>query len=133
MLPVTRIEPFVLHFATLLLSITSYLSNKFRGEGTFGWPHFHELIRDAGKTIVNIVGIHVGIGTIIGALSLTGVGPAFSSELHLFADGHTYELLILDAITSFVLGMGMTVTACYIFRAALIGSALIESGLSAVA
>ena len=70
---------------------------------------------------------------IIGALSLTGVGPAFSSELLLFADGDTYKLLILGAITSFVLGMGMTVTACYIFLAVVMGSAMIESGLNPVA
>ena len=133
MLLVMRIEVFAPYFATLLLIVTSYITNKFRGEATFGWSHFVELILDAGKTIVNIVGILVGIGMIIGALSLTGVGPAFSSELLLFADGDTYKLLILGAITSFVLGMGMTVTACYIFLAVVMGSAMIESGLNPVA
>lgn len=133
MLLVMRIEVFAPYFATLLLIITSYVTSKFRGERTFGWSDFVELIIDAGKTIVNIVGILVGIGMIIGALSLTGVGPAFSSELLLFADGDTYKLLVLGAITSFVLGMGMTVTACYIFLAVVMGSAMIESGLNPVA
>lgn len=133
MLLVMRIEVFAPYFATVMLIVTSYATSKFRGQKAFGWSDFIELLIDAGKTIVNIVGILVGIGMIIGALSLTGVGPAFSSELLLFADGDKVLLLILGAITSFVLGMGMTVTACYIFLAVVMGSAMIESGLNPVA
>ena len=70
---------------------------------------------------------------IIGALSLTGVGPAFSSELLRFADGDVYLLLILGAVTSFVLGMGMTVSACYIFLAVVMGGAMVDGGLNPVA
>lgn len=128
-----RIEVFAPYFATFILIITSYVTNKLRGDRAFGFQDFIELLVDAGKTIVNIVGILVGIGMIIGALSLTGVGPAFSSELLRFADGSVWLLLILGAVTSFVLGMGMTVSACYIFLAVVMGGAMVDGGLNPVA
>ncbi len=128
-----RIEVFAPYFATLILIVTSILTNMIRRERSFGWREMIELIVDAGKTIVNIVGILVGIGMIIGALSLTGVGPAFSSELLRFAEGSVWLLLILGAVTSFVLGMGMTVSACYIFLAVVMGGAMVDGGLNPVA
>ena len=128
-----RIEVFAPYFATLILIITSIATNMIRKERSFGWSEFIELLVDAGKTIVNIIGILVGIGMIIGALSLTGVGPAFSSELLRFAEGSVWLLLVLGAVTSFVLGMGMTVSACYIFLAVVMGGAMVEGGLNPVA
>lgn len=133
MLLVMRIEVFAPYFAAMILIVTSIIMSLIRGEKVFGANDFVELLIDAGKTIVNIVGILVGIGMIIGALSLTGVGPAFSSELLRFADGNVYLLLMLGAVTSFVLGMGMTVSACYIFLAVVMGGAMVEGGLNPVA
>ena len=40
---------------------------------------------------------------------------------------------MLGAITSFILGMGMTVSACYIFLALVMGQAMAKSGLDPVA
>jgi TRAP-type uncharacterized transport system fused permease subunit len=61
------------------------------------------------------------------------VGGAFSRELLQFAGGNVFLLLVFGAITSFVLGMGMTVSACYIFLAIVMGPALIGAGMDPVA
>ena len=42
-------------------------------------------------------------------------------------------MLIAGAVTSFVLGMGMTVTACYIFLSILLAPALVQAGLNPIA
>jgi TRAP-type uncharacterized transport system fused permease subunit len=42
-------------------------------------------------------------------------------------------LLIMGAVTAFVFGMGMTVTACYIFLAVVLAPALQKAGLNALA
>jgi TRAP-type uncharacterized transport system fused permease subunit len=39
----------------------------------------------------------------------------------------------MGALTSFILGMGMTVTACYVFLAIVLGPALVKMGLNQVA
>ena len=42
-------------------------------------------------------------------------------------------LLLMGALTSFVFGMGMTVTACYIFLAIVLAPALVRAGLDPLA
>ena len=125
-----RIEVHAPYYATGVLLISSFI---FGGKNRIGFSHVIELAVDATKNIVNIVGILVGIGMIVGSLSYTGVGPAFSGELLQFAGDNTILLLVLGAITSFILGMGMTVSACYIFLALVMGQAMADSGLDPVA
>jgi len=126
-----RIESFAPYYATGVLLVSCAIFRK--GEDRFGLKKLIELIVDATKNIVNIVGILVGIGMIVGSLSYTGVGPAFSGELLQFAGDNIFLLLILGAITSFILGMGMTVSACYIFLALVMGQAMVDSGLNPIA
>jgi TRAP-type uncharacterized transport system fused permease subunit len=66
-------------------------------------------------------------------LAFTGVGGAFSRELLGYADGNLPLLLAMGALTSFLLGMGVTVSACYIFLAIVMGPALIDFGLDPIA
>lgn len=102
------------------------------GSKRFGLTSLRDLAIDTTRNIVNIVAILAGIGFIVGALSYTGVGGAFSRELLHFAGGNIYLLLVLGAFTSFILGMGMTSSACYIFLAVTLGPALIEGGLNPI-
>src|SRR3990167_30738 len=102
------------------------------GEKRFGLAGLRDLAIDATRNIVNIVAILAGVGFIVGSLSYTGVGGAFSRELLQFAGGNIYLLLILGALTSFILGMGMTASACYIFLAITLGPALIGGGLNPI-
>jgi TRAP transporter 4TM/12TM fusion protein len=123
------IESHAPYYATIVLLFTSALqkTNPFRLSKLVG------LIEDSVKNIANIVGVLAGIGMIVGSLSYTGVGGAFSRELLQFAGGNIFLLLAFGAITSFILGMGMTVSACYIFLAIVMGPALIGAGMDPVA
>ncbi|WP_233192895.1 TRAP transporter permease [Acidimangrovimonas sediminis] len=91
------------------------------------------LLFDIVKNIAGLVAVLAGIGLIVGGLSYSGVAGAFSRELLLYADGSVPLMLIAGAITSFVLGMGMTVSACYIFLSILLAPALIQAGLNPLA
>ncbi|BBK36330.1 C4-dicarboxylate ABC transporter [Allostella sp. ATCC 35155] len=91
------------------------------------------LLVDCGQAVGQIVALLAGIGMIVGALSITGVGNSFSRELVLLAGGNVYLLLFFGAITSFVLGMGMTASACYIFLAIVLAPALVRAGLDPMA
>ncbi len=86
-----------------------------------------------GRNIAQLVVLLAGIGLIIGALSITGVGTAFSRELLQYAGQSIVLLLLLGALTSFILGMGMTASACYIFLAIILGPPLEEAGLNPMA
>lgn len=129
MLLVMRIEVFAPYFATAVLIVTAML----RRDNRFGLQALKTLIVESARNIGNIVGILAGVGMIVGSLSYTGVGGAFSRELLQFAGGDVYLLLIFGAITSFILGMGMTVSACYIFLAIVLAPALVNAGLHPIA
>lgn len=125
----TGLEAHAPFYATILLVITSLVksSNGFSASKLF------DLIEDSARNISNIVAILGGIGLIVGSLSYTGVGGAFSRELLQFAGDSLALLLFFGALTSFILGMGMTVSACYVFLAVVLGPALTEFGLDPIA
>ncbi len=130
MLVFMRIELYAPYFTTLVLIACALL---FRKKNRFNFSQFKALILESTKTIANIVAILAGVGVIVGSLAFTGVGGAFSRELVGLAQGSLVLLLAMGAITSFLLGMGVTVSACYIFLAIVMGPALIEFGLDPVA
>lgn len=91
------------------------------------------VIMESGATIGMLVGVLAGVGMVVGALAITGVGNSFSRELVQYAGGNPYLLLLFGALTSFILGMGMTVSACYIFLAVVLAPALVDAGFSQMA
>ncbi len=89
---------------------------------------FVDLLEDIGKFLAEVTSILAACGLIIGSLAFTGVAHSFSHEIVSFAGGNVPFLLILGAFASFVLGMGMTITACYIFLAIVLVPALVKLG-----
>ena len=99
----------------------------------FNLRRFCGLVVDAGQAVAQLVALIAGIGLIIGSLSMTGVANSFSRELVQYAAGNVGLLLFFGAITSFILGMGMTASACYIFLAIVLAPALVQAGLDPMA
>lgn len=116
-------------YASMGLAVTAiWLA---RGRGWFGVVA--EMIVESGTNIANLIGILAGIGLVVGAMSMTGVGTAFARELVELAGTSIPLLLGLGALTCFILGMGMTVSACYIFLAIVLAPALVQVGLNEIA
>ncbi|SOH94367.1 TRAP transporter, 4TM/12TM fusion protein [Monaibacterium marinum] len=114
-------------------SIVMIIATSFRKETRMTYERFKALILDVALNVGKLVAILAGIGLVVGGLSYTGVAGAFSRELLLYAGGSIPLMLIAGAVTSFVLGMGMTVTACYIFLSILLAPALVQAGLNPIA
>lgn len=129
LLLVMKREALAPYIATAVLLLTTVLF----GQRRFGLAGLRDLTIDTTRNIINIVAILAGVGFIVGSLSYTGVGGAFARELLQFAGGNVYLLLIIGAFTSFILGMGMTSSACYIFLAVTLGPALVNGGLNPIA
>ena len=66
-------------------------------------------------------------------MSITGLSGTIANDLIRLAGGNVLVLLFMGAGVSFVLGIGMTVTAAYIFLAVVLAPALIQGGLSPMA
>ncbi|MFS4437767.1 TRAP transporter permease [Paracoccaceae bacterium GXU_MW_L88] len=114
-------------------SVVMLVATAFRKETRIDFRRFKDLLLDTSLNIASLVAVLAGIGLVVGGLSYTGVAGAFSRELLLYAGGNTALMLVAGAVTSFVLGMGMTVTACYIFLSILLAPALVQAGLNPIA
>jgi len=73
------------------------------------------------------------VGFIIGSMSMTGVGAALSGEMIKLAGDNAYLMLLMGAIASFILGMGLTASACYLFLAIVLAPGLVQQGFNEVA
>ncbi|MCC7271166.1 MAG: TRAP transporter fused permease subunit [Alphaproteobacteria bacterium] len=125
LLIVMQLEVLAAFASTALLLAAALVRRKNR----LTLAKFAEFIVESGVAVGQLVAILAGIGFIVGALSITGVGTAFSRELVQYAAGNVTLLLILGALTSFILGMGMTVSSCYIFLAIVLAPALVQAGI----
>ena len=72
----------------------------------------------------------VGVGIIVGAINISGIGVIFSQLIMEWSHGQLIVALILIAIASLILGMGLPVTASYVVLAVLSAPALVGLMLS---
>src|SRR4029077_1358034 len=114
------------------MCILAALNEFFPGKNWGGarWLSFLEL---NGKTFVELTAILAGCGLLIGAFSVTGVISSLANDLLRIAGGDAFLLLIMCAVTSLILGLGLTATSCYIFLAILVAPALEKLGLNKMA
>lgn len=129
MLLVMRLEAYAPYYASLVLLGVALFKRQYR----LNLSRAKAFIADLTTNVSNLVAILAGIGLVVGGLSYTGVAGAFSRELLLYADGSIPLMLAAGAVTSFILGMGMTVSACYIFLSILLAPALVNAGLNPLA
>ncbi len=115
--------------ATALLLILNQLFSKRR----WGWADARAFLEANGRVFVELAAILAGVGLLVGAFSLTGLTGTLTTELLHVAGKSPLLLMLMGALTSFVLGMGMTITACYIFLAVLLAPSLVEVGLDPLA
>jgi TRAP-type uncharacterized transport system fused permease subunit len=85
-----------------------------------------EAILDAVRIMVPTAILLVAVGLVVNVVTTTGLGNAFSIMIVDWAGGSMLLTLVLVAIASLVLGMGLPVTASYIVLATLAAPALYD-------
>ncbi|WP_235042344.1 TRAP transporter permease [Vreelandella profundi] len=124
MLLIMQREAVAPFYATALLLVLNQLSKHNR----WGWKDVADTLTSAAKLFAELIAILAGVGMLVGALSMTGLSGTIANDFINIAGGSVPLLLIMGAVTSFVLGIGMTVTAAYIFLAVALAPALIQGG-----
>ncbi len=116
------------YYATGLLLVINQLLPANR----LSWSGCLEFADKLARLLVELGVILGGVGLIVGALSLTGLSGTLVNDLLYIAGDNIGLLLLMGAATSFVLGIGMTVTAAYIFLAIVLAPALMEANFPAL-
>jgi TRAP transporter 4TM/12TM fusion protein len=120
------IAPF---YATALLLLINQVWRRHR----LSWRQLLALVEGVSKSLAELAALLAGVGLIIGALSVTGLAGTLANDLVYLAGNNIHVLLVMGALTSFVFGMGMTITACYIFLAIVLAPPLVAAGFDPVA
>ena len=85
-----------------------------------------DAILDALRIMVPTAILLVAVGLVVNVVTTTGMGNAFSVMIVEWADGSLMLTLVLVALASLILGMGLPVTASYIVLATLAAPALYD-------
>ena len=86
-------------------------------------------LRAGASGAVQVAAACAAAGIVVGVASLTGIGLRMSELIVVVSQGNLLIALILTALGSIVLGMGLPTTAAYVVLAALGAPALVELGV----
>jgi TRAP transporter 4TM/12TM fusion protein len=129
MLLFTKQEAIAPFYATALLIVI----NQLRKHTRWKWQDFKDFAESCGALFAELTGLMAGVGLIMGALAVSGMSGTIANDLLFLAGGDMLVLLLMGALTSFILGIGMPVTAAYIFLAIALAPALINGGMNPMA
>jgi len=135
----------VLGFGSLLVMLFSGFSPTFSGlsaagvtlaagfllpKTRFGWKATWTFLVESGKDGLSVMIACAAIGVVIGAVSSTGLGVKLNQMIVSMGSGDLLPALILAAICSIVLGMGLPTAASYLMVVFVAGPSLMELGVS---
>ncbi len=121
-------------FMIFILVTQRPLMALLRGEGNLGAAVVSgvgDLIEGLVAGARNMIGIGIATataGVIVGAVSQTGVGSALADVVEVLSGGNILAILVLTAILSLILGMGLPTTANYIVVSALLAPVIVTLG-----
>ena len=98
-----------------------------------GWEGILKILSNAGRGMLEIAAITGLAGVVIGILQLTGLGFTLTLTLLNIGQSNALLLLVLTAIVSIILGMGMPTTAVYVLLAVLVAPGLAKLGIEPIA
>ena len=138
-LVVERKSPAFSAFWATLFMVTILLTQKplktlFRGDGRFvraTREGVSDLVHGLIAGARNMIGLACAMGVagiIVGAVTLTGIGQVMAEFVEFLSGGRLMAMLLLVALISIVLGMGLPTTANYIVVSSLMAGVVVELG-----
>jgi TRAP-type uncharacterized transport system fused permease subunit len=90
-------------------------------------------VLDTGRAALDIVLIGAAAGMVVGALNISGISFGLTLQLIAIAGENLFILLLLTALISIILGMGMPTISVYVLTATLLAPSLVKLGVTPMA
>ena len=90
-------------------------------------------VLDTGRAALDIILIGAAAGMVVGSLSVSGIAFGLTLQLIAISGENLFILLVLTAVVSFILGMGMPTVSVYVLTATLLAPSLIKLGVTPMA
>lgn len=120
---------FVAVFGTLAVIAVAMLNRKTR----FGPKSFYEIVAESTLRVMPVVAACAAAGLVVGGLTMTGLGAKVTELIFLLAGSGMLMSLVVAAVITLALGMGMPTPSVYILAAVLVAPALTQLGVSLMA
>lgn len=93
-----------------------------------GWTELIDGLIAGARNMIGIGVATAAAGIIVGTVTLTGIGQVMTEFVEVLSGGNLVVMLILVAIISLILGMGLPTTANYIVVSSLMAGVVVELG-----
>ncbi len=120
-------------YAAILSIVSVIAASWLRKDSRMGPKKIYEACVFGVRNMVATGVLLIAAGIIVGVITLTGLGIAFSVIVTSITSNNIFVLYILTALAALFLGMGLPVTASYIVLAVLIAPAFKMLGVSLLA
>ncbi|MCP4598911.1 TRAP transporter fused permease subunit [Neptuniibacter sp.] len=106
------------------LSIISVIVSSWLSKHPMGFKDILDALAQGSKNMATTSMLLISVGLVVNVVAMTGIGNTFSLMVTDWAGGSLFITLVLVALASLILGMGLPVTAAYIVLATLSAPAL---------
>ena len=106
------------------LAIISVIASSWLSKNPMGIQDILDSLAQGSKNMATTAMLLIAVGLVVNVVAMTGIGNTFSLMVTDWAGGSLLITIILVALASLVLGMGLPVTASYIVLATLSAPAL---------
>src|SRR5579885_3027072 len=90
-------------------------------------------VLDTGRASLDILLIGAAAGLVVGSLNVSGISFGLTLQLIALSGGSLFVLLLLTAVISIILGMGMPTVSVYVLTASLLAPAIVKLGVTPMA
>lgn len=114
-------------------TIAVFVMTLFNKRTRLGLVAVYDVLAEAALRMVPVAGACAAAGLIVGALSMTGLSVKFVDVITLLTGDSLFLTLIVTALLTLLLGLGLPTSSSYILAAVLIAPVLTKLGLSTLA
>ncbi len=119
---------FVLVTQKALKAVLKATGESIAGQLVEGWRDMLDGLINGARNMIGIGVATAAAGIIVGTVTLTGIGFVMSEFVEFISGGYILPMLVLTAILSLILGMGLPTTANYIVVSALLAPVIVTVG-----
>ena len=106
------------------IAIISVVVSSWLSKHPMGFKDILDALAQGSKNMATTSMLLIAVGLVVNVVAMTGIGNTFSLMVTEWAGGSLFITLVLVALASLILGMGLPVTAAYIVLATLSAPAL---------
>ncbi|MBL0123362.1 MAG: TRAP transporter permease [Betaproteobacteria bacterium] len=110
--------------------IAFFRKRSLAGAARHGFLDFYQSLELGGRNMIGIAIATSVAGIIVGTVSLTGIGQVLANVVEELSFGSLMVVLLLTALLSLILGMGLPTTANYIVVATLLAPVIVSLAAS---